>query len=82
MLRVPPEEATEEDLIEEWSSNVAFEGTHHSDIDVTGGIGLKAARGAQAAAHGIEVLMVNGGYSGRVYRACMGYKVRGTRVVN
>ena len=82
LLRVPPEEATEEDLIEEWSSNVAFEGTHHSDIDVTGGIGLKAARGAQAAAHGIEVLMVNGGYSGRVYRACMGYKVRGTRVVD
>ena len=44
--------------------------------------GSAGPRGAQAAAHGIEVLMVNGGYSGRVYRACMGYKVRGTRVVN
>ena len=81
MLRVPPEQATSDDLIEEWSPSIAFEGTHHSEIDVTGGIGLKAARGAQAAAHGVEVHMVNGGYADRVYNACMGLPVLGTRVV-
>lgn len=81
LLRVPPEQATSDDLIEEWSPSIAFEGTHHSEIDVTGGIGLKAARGAQAAAHGVEVHMVNGGYADRVYNACMGLPVLGTRVV-
>jgi hypothetical protein len=44
--------ATEDDLIEEWSPSIAFEGIHHSEIDVTGGIGLKASRGAEAAAKG------------------------------
>ncbi|DAC30377.1 MAG TPA: hypothetical protein HA356_07760 [Candidatus Poseidoniaceae archaeon] len=81
LLRVPPEQATPDDLIEEWSPSIAFEGTHHSEIDVTGGIGLKAARGAQAAAHGVEVHMVNGGHPDRVYNACMGLPVLGTRVV-
>jgi len=81
LLRVPPEHANEDDLIEEWSPSIAFEGAHHSDIDVTGGIGLKAARGAQAAAHGVDVHMVNGGIAERVYKACLGLPVRGTVVV-
>tara|TARA_B110000459_G_scaffold196484_1_gene238584 strand:- start:9034 stop:9885 length:852 start_codon:yes stop_codon:yes gene_type:complete len=81
LLRVPPEHANDDDLIEEWSPSIAFEGAHHSDIDVTGGIGLKAVRGAQAAAHGVEVHMVNGGFSERVYKACLGLHVRGTVVV-
>ena len=82
LLRVPPDQATAEDLIAEWSPAVVFEGAHYSDIDVTGGIGLKAARGAEAASHGIEVHMVNGGHADRVYKACMGLPVRGTRVSN
>ena len=82
LLRVPPDQATYDDLIEHWSPSVAFEGAHYSDIDVTGGIGLKAARGAQAAAQGIEVHMVNGGHADRVYQACLGEPVRGTRVTN
>lgn len=82
LLRVPPDRATADDLIEVWSPSVVFEGAHYSDIDVTGGIGLKAARGAQAAAHGIEVHMVNGGHAERVYAACLGEQVRGTRVSN
>ena len=80
LLRVPPEQATEDDLIEHWSPEIKFEGVHHSNIDVTGGIGLKAARGSQVAAHGIEVLMVNGGKPERVLNAMLGNAVRGTRV--
>ena len=80
LLRVPPDQATYDDLIEHWSPSVAFEGAHYSDIDVTGGIGLKASRGAQAAAQGVEVHMVNGGHADRVYQACLGKPVRGTRV--
>jgi len=82
LLRVPPDQATYDDLIEHWSPSVAFEGAHYSEIDVTGGIGLKAARGAQAAAKGVEVHMVNGGHADRVYQACLGEPVRGTRVSN
>ena len=82
LLRVPPEFATEDDLIEIWSPDIEFEGVHQSDIDVTGGIGLKAARGAHVAAHGIEVLMVNGGKTERVLAAMLGNPVRGTIVTN
>lgn len=80
ILRVPPEHATEEDLIENWSPEIEFEGEHQSKIDVTGGIGLKAARGALVASHEIEVIMVNGGDAGRVLDAMLGNPVRGTRV--
>ena len=82
LLRVPPEFATEDDLIENWSPDIEFEGVHQSDIDVTGGIGLKASRGAHVAAHGIEVLMVNGGIPERVLAAMLGNAVRGTVVTN
>ena len=82
LLRVPPEFAAEDDLIEKWSPDIEFEGVHQSDIDVTGGIGLKAARGAHVAARGIEVLMVNGGIPERVLAAMLGNPVRGTIVTN
>lgn len=82
LLRVPPEFATEDDLIENWSPDIEFEGVHQSDIDVTGGIGLKASRGAHVAAHGIEVLMVNGGIPERVLAAMLGNAVRGTVVTS
>jgi isopentenyl phosphate kinase len=80
LLRFPPEQANENDLIENWSPEIEFEGTHQSEIDVTGGIGLKAARGSLIASHGIEVIMVNGGKSGRVLGAMLGNPVRGTIV--
>ena len=34
--------------------DLKFEGKHNSDIDVTGGIGLKAARGAEVSKLGID----------------------------
>ena len=80
LLRVPPEQAKESDLIENWSPEIEFEGTHQSEIDVTGGIGLKADRGSFVASHGIEVIMVNGGKSERVLGAMLGNPVRGTLV--
>ena len=80
ILRVPPEQADDNDLIENWYPGIEFEGTHQSQIDVTGGIGLKAARGALVASHEVEVTMVNGGKAGRVLNAMLGNDVRGTRV--
>ncbi len=80
ILRVPPEQADDDDLIENWYPGIEFEGTHQSQIDVTGGIGLKAARGALVASHEVEVTMVNGGKAGRVLNAMLGNDVRGTRV--
>lgn len=80
ILRVPPEQASDKDLIENWYPGIDFEGTHQSKIDVTGGIGLKAARGSLVASRGIEVIMVNGAKSDRVLNAMLGNPVRGTRV--
>ena len=42
-LGKPPEQATEDDLIK-WSPSIVYSGIHHSEIDVTGGIELKAKR--------------------------------------
>ena len=81
LLAKPPAQASEEDLIEVWSPDIKFEGEHQSEIDVTGGIGLKAARGASVAQHGIEVWMVSGEHPERVSAACLGKETRGTRVV-
>jgi isopentenyl phosphate kinase len=79
ILRVPPVEATLDDLVEVWTQGEEFEGVHSSNIDVTGGIGLKAERAALVASHGIEVLMVNGEHPKRVLDAIEGRPVRGTR---
>lgn len=82
LLRIPPEHAKEEDLIEVWTPDIQFEGVHQTDIDVTGGIGLKAARGSHVAAHGIDVVMVNGGKPERVLAAMLGNPVRGTIITH
>lgn len=75
-------------LIEVWSPDVTFDGSHDIDIDVTGGIGLKAARGAyvvkQAAAakRSLDVILVNGQSYRRVLGACLGTAgIRGTYIV-
>ena len=81
LLKVPPSRAKADDLIEVWSEDIAFEGEHAAEFDVTGGIGLKAARGALIAEHGIEVLMVNGQRPDRILAAIEGQPVRGTRIV-
>ena len=54
---------------------------HNSEIDVTGGIGLKAIRGSEVAQLGIEVLIVNGSHPERVFSACIGESVIGTRII-
>ena len=58
-----------------------FEGEHAAEIDVTGGIGLKATRGAMIASKGIDVMLVNGEISQRVADAIEGKSVVGTRIV-
>jgi len=81
ILKKPPESANEDDLIEVWSPDLKFEGIHNTEIDVTGGIGLKAARGAEVAMLGIDVLIINGSYPQRVFDACMGIEVLGTKII-
>ena len=82
ILKVPPSRAGPDDLIEIWYPGLEFEGEHAAEIDVTGGIGLKAARGAMIAAKGIEVTLVNGEYPDRVLAAIEGDSVMGTRIIS
>jgi isopentenyl phosphate kinase len=81
ILKRPPKYANDEDLIEVWSPDLKFDGLHNTEIDVTGGIGLKAARGAEVAKLGIEVVIVNGSYPQRVFDACTGKDVLGTKII-
>ncbi len=81
ILKRPPSFAQPSDLIEEWSIGMNFEGIHNSEIDVTGGIGLKAVRGSEVAQLGVEVLIVNGAYPERVFSACIGKSVIGTKII-
>ena len=82
ILRVPPARATSDDLIEVWCPELEFEGEHASDIDVTGGIGLKAARGAQISENGVDVILINGEHPDRVFAAIEGKSVIGTRIIS
>ena len=82
ILRVPPNRAGPDDLIKIWHPGLEFEGEHSAEIDVTGGIGLKATRGAMIAEHGIDVLLVNGKISQRVSDAIEGKSVIGTKIVS
>ena len=81
ILKRPPGVGNSDDLIEIWSPDLKFEGLHDTEIDVTGGIGLKAARGAEVAKLGIEVVIVNGSYPKRVFDACLGKEVLGTKII-
>jgi len=82
ILRVPPSKAGPEDLIEIWSPDMEFEGEHAAEIDVTGGIGLKAARGAMISEKGVDVQIINGEYPNRVLAAIDGENVLGTKIVS
>jgi isopentenyl phosphate kinase len=79
VLSSPPTgENDDEKLIPCLSQDDAFEGEHAAHMDVTGGIGLKVARGFEAAAQGVEVHLVSGEMDHRVRDACLGKPVRGT----
>lgn len=82
ILRVPPSKAGPEDLIEIWSPDMEFEGEHAAEIDVTGGIGLKAARGAMISEKGVDVHIINGEHPNRVLAAIDGENVIGTKIVS
>ena len=82
ILRVPPGKAGPEDLIEVWHPGIDFEGEHVSEIDVTGGIGLKATRGAEISENGVDVILVNGEHPNRVLAAIEGESVIGTRILS
>lgn len=80
ILKRPPEVADHNDLIEQWSPSIEYGGVHNSEIDVTGGIGLKAIRGSQVAASGVEVFIINGEQPQRLLDACKGISTRGTQI--
>lgn len=81
VLAQPPREDEDQVLLPTLSRNEAFTGEHASDLDVTGGIGLKVDRGFSVLESGIEVMLVSGEHEGRVRDACLGREVRGTRLV-
>jgi isopentenyl phosphate kinase len=81
VLAQPPKDGEEQMLLPTLGRNEAFSGEHASDLDVTGGIGLKVDRGFMVLESGIEVLLVSGEHEGRVRGACLGREVRGTRLV-
>ncbi len=81
LLRVPPHVASENDLIEQWSPEVEYEGLHQSEIDVTGGIGLKINRGHLVAQSGVGVHLVNGEHPSRILSLVKGEAWRGTTIL-
>ena len=81
LLKVPPHIATDEDLIEQWSPEINYEGLHQSDIDVTGGIGLKITRGHLVAQSGIGVYLINGEHPSRMLSLLRQESWRGTTIL-
>lgn len=81
LLKVPPHVATDDDLIERWSPEVAYEGLHQTDIDVTGGIGLKITRGHLVATNGVSVHLINGEFPERILEFVRKQSWRGTTIL-
>ena len=81
LLKFPPHIATDGDLIEHWSPDIDYEGLHQSDIDVTGGIGLKITRGHLVAQSGIGVYLVNGEHPSRILSLLRQEPWRGTTIL-
>jgi len=81
LLKVPPHQATPDDLIEEWSPDIEYEGLHQTDIDVTGGIGLKIQRGHLVAKSGVDVYLINGEHPERILNLVCNQPWRGTKIV-
>ena len=81
LLKVPPHLATDEDLIERWSPEISYEGLHQTDIDVTGGIGLKIQRGLLVAKSGVNVHLINGEYPERILNLVRNQSWKGTTII-
>lgn len=81
LLKVPPHLATDEDLIERWSPEISYEGLHQTDIDVTGGIGLKIQRGHLVAKSGVNVHLINGEYPERILNLVRNQSWKGTTII-
>ena len=81
LLKVPPHMATDEDLIERWSPEVSYEGLHQTDIDVTGGIGLKIQRGLLVAKSGVSVHLINGEFPERILNLVRNESWKGTTII-
>ena len=81
LLKVPPHLATDEDLIERWSPEISYEGLHQTDIDVTGGIGLKIQRGLSVAKSGVNVHLINGEYPERILNLVRNQSWKGTTII-
>lgn len=80
LLSSPPDSESGGNLLRTWRKSDGITGSHDSTVDVTGGIFLKAERGAQVAAKGIQVRIVKG-VSERLTAACLGEKFIGTTIL-
>ena len=80
VLRHAPKEGEAQELIERLNPDTNFTGEHATEMDVTGGIGLKVKRGFDAARHECDVMLINGEVPGRFTSACLGHEVIGTRL--
>ena len=82
VLASPPSDKNPSpELLSELTPNDVFVGEHQTNMDVTGGIGLKVARGLEALEAGVEVWLVSGEIGCRVQEACMGLPVVGTQLI-
>jgi isopentenyl phosphate kinase len=85
ILRHPPGSTTttgHNDLITEWCPATIWEGEHDANVDVTGGIGLKAARGSLVSnmCPHVHVQIINGEIHARVLDALVGRQAIGTTI--
>jgi isopentenyl phosphate kinase len=70
------------ELLSQWNINMAFDGRHQPAVDVTGGIGLKAACGARIADSGIPVWIINGDKPQRLLELAQTGKTTGTQIIS
>ncbi|MBL6742892.1 MAG: isopentenyl phosphate kinase family protein [Candidatus Poseidonia sp.] len=77
----PSEDNPTPELLSRLTKDDVFVGEHQSNMDVTGGIGLKVRRGFETLEAGVEVWLVSGEVGIRVQEACMGLPVVGTQLL-
>ncbi|MDE0708707.1 MAG: hypothetical protein OSB33_07145 [Candidatus Poseidoniales archaeon] len=73
---------SEGELIPIWHSNMRFTGQHSEEIDVTGGIFLKAERATVISKHVEHVWFVDGTHTERIHEIIQNGHTIGTRIVN
>jgi isopentenyl phosphate kinase len=69
-------------LIPIWNRNMGFTGSHSEEIDVTGGIFLKAERASEISKHVEHVWFIDGTYTERIHEIIQTGHTIGTRIVN